>query len=42
MDYYKDTELLIRNMVQSDAQIITDEEIAQGWSQAVEEYKMRL
>ena len=42
MDYYNDTELLIRNMVQSDAQIITDEEIAQGWSQTVEKYKMRL
>ncbi|MDE7351665.1 MAG: GNAT family N-acetyltransferase [Acetatifactor sp.] len=42
MDYYKDTELLIRDMVQSDAQIITDEEIAQGWSQTIEKYKMRL
>lgn len=42
MVYYKDTEILIRDMVQSDAQIITDAEIAQGWHQTTEKYEMRL
>lgn len=42
MIYYHDKELLIRDMVQSDAQIITDEEIAQGWDQTIEKYEMRL
>lgn len=42
MIYYKDNEILIRNMVQSDAKIITDEEIAQGWHQSIEKYEMRL
>lgn len=43
MVYYSDEEILIRNMQQNDAQIITDEEIAQGWEGAsVEKYEMRL
>lgn len=42
MIYYEDKKLLVRDMVQSDVQIITDEEIAQGWNQATEKYEMRL
>ena len=42
MIYFKDTEILIRDMIQSDAQIITDEEIAQGWHQTIDKYEMRL
>ena len=38
MIYFKDTEILIRDMIQSDAQIITDEEIAQGWHQTIDKY----
>ena len=42
MVYYQDEKILIRDMVQSDAQIITCEEIAQGWNQTIEKYEMRL
>ena len=42
MVYYRDDALLVRDMIPSDAQIITDEEIAQGWDQTVEKYEMRL
>lgn len=42
MVYFKDNEILIRDMIQSDAQIITDEEIAQGCHQTIEKYEMRL
>lgn len=42
MVYYEGEEILIRDMVQSDAQIITCEEIAQGWSQTIDKYEMRL
>lgn len=42
MIFHKDEEVLIRDMVQSDARIITDEEIAQGWHQSIEKYEMRL
>ena len=42
MIYFKNEDILIRDMVQSDAQIITDEEIAQGWHQTIEKYKTRL
>lgn len=42
MVYYNENAILIRNMQQSDAQIITDEEIAQGWDANVEKYEMRL
>jgi len=42
MIHYKDNNILIRDMIQSDAQIITDEEIAQGWNQSIDKYIMRL
>lgn len=42
MIYYNDNIILIRDMVKSDAQIITDEEIAQGWQASVDKYEMRL
>ncbi len=42
MIYYSDNDILIRNMVQSDAQIITDEEIAQGWYSTIDKYELRL
>lgn len=42
MIYYEDAEIVIRDMVEGDAQIITDEEIAQGWQQTVEKYRRRL
>jgi ribosomal protein S18 acetylase RimI-like enzyme len=42
MVYYKDNEILIRDMIQEDAQIITDEENAQGYHQNIEKYEMRL
>lgn len=42
MIYYKDNEVLIRDLEQADAQIITQEEIAQGWHQTIEKYEMRL
>lgn len=40
--YYKDETVMIRNMIPSDAEIITKEEIAQGWDQTVEKYTRRL
>lgn len=42
MVYYEDETIRIRDMVRSDAKIITSEEIAQGWHQTVEKYEMRL
>ena len=42
MIYYQDETVLIRNMVPTDAQIITDVEIAQGWHQSIEKYETRL
>lgn len=42
MVYYNENEIVIRNLQQSDAQIITDEEIAQGWDASIEKYEMRL
>ena len=42
MIYYNDQHILIRDMIPSDAQIITDGEIAQGWHQSVEKYLDRL
>lgn len=42
MVYYNENDILIRNMQKSDAQIITDEEIAQGWHATVDKYEMRL
>lgn len=42
MIYFKNAEVLIREMMPNDAQIITDEEIKQGWHQTTEKYEMRL
>lgn len=42
MVYYNESGITIRDLQQSDAQIITDEEIAQGWNANVEKYEMRL
>lgn len=42
MIYYQDPDILIRDMVSSDAQIITDAEIEQGWDQTIDKYKRRL
>ena len=42
MVYYRDKKIAIRNMIPSDAQIVTNEEIAQGWHQTIEKYEMRL
>lgn len=42
MVYYKDNTLMIRNMEESDAQILTDEEIAQGWHTDISKYLTRL
>ena len=42
MIYYRDEDVLIRDMEQSDAQTITDGEIAQGWHQTVDKYLNRL
>ena len=42
MIYYSDDTLVIRNMEEADAQILTDEEIAQGWNADVTKYLTRL
>lgn len=42
MIYFQDENVLIRDMVPADAQIITDEEIAQGWHASVEKYEDHL
>lgn len=42
MVYYNKNGIVIRDMRQSDAQLITNEEIAQGWDASVEKYEMRL
>ncbi len=42
MIYYNKDGIVVRNMRQSDAQVITDGEIAQGWDASVEKYEMRL
>ena len=34
--------IVIRDMTYSDARIITDEEVAQGWNQTIDKYEMRL
>ena len=41
MIYYDTDDILIRNMEQKDIQVITDEEIAQGWQATTEKYEMR-
>lgn len=42
MVYYKNDDILIRDMRPDDAQTITDEEILQGWNQTTDKYEMRL
>lgn len=42
MIYYKDTNITIRDLQEADAQIITDEEIAQGWHATIDKYMVRL
>lgn len=42
MVYYQDNDVLIRDLRESDARIITDEEIAQGWEASIDKYLMRL
>ena len=42
MVYYNDNELIIRNMVEADARIFTDEENAQGWRTDISKYLARL
>ena len=42
MTYYKDEDLVIRNMEEADAQILTDEYTAQGWHSDVDYYLMRI
>lgn len=42
MIYYSDAELVIRDMEATDARIITDGEIAQGWNADAAKYEMRL
>lgn len=40
--YYSDDDILIRDLQPEDAQIITDEEVAQGWNQTIDKYELRL
>ena len=42
MVFYDKNGVIIRDLQQSDAQIITDEEIAQGWNTTIDKYEMRL
>ena len=42
MLYYQDDEITIRTIRDSDAQIICDKEIAQGWNQTTEKYLTRI
>ncbi|MBE6612261.1 MAG: GNAT family N-acetyltransferase [Ruminococcaceae bacterium] len=42
MIYYSDETILIRDLRESDAPIITDEEIAQGWHQTIDKYLLCL
>ena len=43
MIYYSDDNILIRNIQPSDAAIITEEEIRQGWvNQTIDKYELRL
>ena len=42
MVYYDKNGIVIRDLQPSDAQIITDEEIAQGWAATIDKYEMRL
>ena len=40
--YYRDEEIVIRDLTQPDARIITDGEIEQGWHAEIDKYEMRL
>lgn len=42
MIYYKNDEIVIRNMQESDVQVIVNEENAQGWHVSAEKYETRL
>lgn len=42
MIYYKNKEIVIRNMQESDVQVIVNEEHAQGWHVSAEKYETRL
>lgn len=42
MIYYDENGIVIRDLQQADAQVITDGEIAQGWDATVDKYEMRL
>ncbi len=42
MVYYNDNELMIRNMEEADAQVLTDGELAQGWNADISKYLTRL
>lgn len=42
MEYFKSETLRIRTITPSDAQIICDEEIAQGWKQTIDKYLNRI
>ena len=42
MVYYDRDGVVIRDLQPRDAQIITDEEIAQGWDSTIDKYEMRL
>ncbi len=41
MIYYNENGILIRDMLESDIQAITDAEVAQGWHQTTEVYEIR-
>lgn len=42
MIYYNENDVLIRDLVQDDAEKICAEEVAQGWNQTVDKYYIRL
>lgn len=42
MEYFRDENILIRTILPEDAQIICDEEKAQGWAQTVDKYLSRI
>lgn len=42
MIYYRDNDIVIRTILESDARTICEEEIAQGWNQTEEKYHMRI
>ena len=42
MIWYRDDELMVRNMEEGDAQVFFDEFTAQGWHPDIEYYRMRM